>query len=259
MKISDQKTKRNLGLLTLKLFSIDISSKFVKFVVMEIEGKLTTLALEKKAVNAALNQEWKQAIELNLLILETTSNDLKAKMRLGKAYLQTRDFKKAEKLFREILKADPINTIAKKNLELSKQHKKGSEPVKLSSTELIKEPGTRHIESMEITDKKLTADDFHTREELEIKINKASANVLRKGKIIGKLVHIDLINRLNIAKHKKIGIEVAVIGGRENLLKVLLKSTAPVFRAEKQELKPYMKKGTLDDSEESENEVEEAE
>lgn len=99
------------------------------------------VALPKQAVDAALKSDWKRAIELNLLILEKFPNDLDTKARLGKAYLQTKGFNKAKKLFKDILDKDPINPIAKKNYELAKEKTTGTAKVEANSRALIKEPG----------------------------------------------------------------------------------------------------------------------
>lgn len=77
--------------------------------------------LEKQAIKAALSENWKLAIELNKKILESTPNNLNSKIRLGRAYLANKDFTKATKMFKEVLKADPINPIALKNIELAKK------------------------------------------------------------------------------------------------------------------------------------------
>lgn len=216
---------------------------------MENDTSSKSATLEKKAVNAALEHKWKPAIETNLLLLDLNPNDKKARMRLGRAYLQTREFKKAEKLFRGVLKEDPVNTIAKRNIELAKAKKADKNNLEASPKQLIKEPGTTAIEIVELLHKNLTAEDFEVREELGIKINKASVNIYRKGKVIGKVITPDLVRRLNSAKSKRIQISVSFQNGKNNVIRVLFKSAIPVFKAERQELKPYMKKGATDEPE----------
>lgn len=214
---------------------------------MENTPQSNTSALERKAVNAALKQNWKVAKETNLELLKIKPEDKKARMRLGRVYLQIREFKEAEKIFRKVLRTDPINTIAQKNLELAKSKKKATFIKKPSNKDLVKEPGTSHIEIIELSAKKLTADDFKSREILGIKVNKASANIIKKSKVIAKLVTPDTVKRLNSAKRKRIPLTVSYHSGKDNIIKILLKSDAPVFRAERQELKPYIKRGTIDE------------
>ncbi|MBT6401731.1 tetratricopeptide repeat protein [candidate division WWE3 bacterium] len=214
---------------------------------MENDSHLSSLDLEKSAVAAALKQDWKLSIELNLKLLDTTPEDKKAKMRLGRAYLQTNDFAKAQKMFKAVLKADPVNSIAKKNLELAKSKKKDKGNGNIDTSRLIKEPGTTTMEIIELSAKNLTFEDFEPREELGIKVNKASANVLQKNKVVGKIITPDLVKRLNLAKSKRATLRVSFYNGKANTIKIIIKSDIAVFKAERQELKPYMKKGTIDE------------
>lgn len=214
---------------------------------METGNSQNTLALEKKAIAAALKQDWKAAINTNLQLLEIEKNNKNAKMRLGRAYLQTRNFGKAEKLFKQVLKGDPVNTIAKKNLGLAKSKKSDKNHLEANLKNLIKEPGKTATELVELIPKNMSSSDFAPREELGIKVNKASVNILKKGKVIGKVISPDLVKRLNNAKSKRALLKAEFHNGRYNVIRVLFKSDAAVFRAEKQELKPYMKKGSIDE------------
>lgn len=214
---------------------------------MENGNSQNVAVLEKKAIAAALKQNWKAAIKTNLQLLEVEKKNKKAKMRLGRAYLQTRDFGKSEKLFKQVLREDPVNSIAKKNLELAKAKKADKNHLESDPKNLIKEPGKTTTEIMELSSKKLTASSFEPREELGLKVNKASVNVLRGGKVIGKVIAPDLVRRLNSAKSKKASLKAEFHSGRYNVIRVLFKSDIAVFRSEKQELKPYMKKGTIDE------------
>ena len=214
---------------------------------MENGDSNNVAALEKKSITAALKQDWKAAINTNLQLLDVEKKNKKSKMRLGRAYLQTRDFSKAEKLFKQVLREDPVNSIAKKNLELAKLKKAYKNHLETNPKNLIKEPGKTTTEMLELSSKKLTASSFSPREELGLKVNKASVNVLRGGKVIGKVIAPDLVRRLNCAKSKKASLKAEFHSGRYNVIRVLFKSDIAVFRSEKQELKPYMKKGTLDE------------
>lgn len=217
---------------------------------MEEDTPLNAMALEKKAIAAALNNEWKHAIELNHKLLELNpNNNNKAKVRLGRAYLQTRKFKEAEKFFRQVLKTDPGNTIAKKNMELAKAERVDRNNHQTNPKELIKEPGTTAIAIVELTAKNLLAEDFLPREELGMKVNKASVNILRKGKVIAKVITPDLVKRLNGAKSKRAHTTVEFYNGKNNVIRIMFKSDIPVFKAERQELKPYMKRGAIDEPE----------
>ena len=78
---------------------------------------ITLAKLRQQAINAAKNSNWDQAVETNQQILEQTPQDVTALNRLGLAYLQLGDSKKAKQSFQESIKIDKTNTIAKKQLE----------------------------------------------------------------------------------------------------------------------------------------------
>jgi len=78
-------------------------------------------SLETKAIELALSRKWDKAIEINKKILEKSPKDIKALLRLGKALLHTKEYKKSAEAFLEVLEEDKINKIAKKNLEAIKQ------------------------------------------------------------------------------------------------------------------------------------------
>lgn len=72
---------------------------------------------EQKAVNAAINYQWKDAIKFNKKILVKEKKNLSALLRLAYAYIQTRELIKAKKIYNQALKIQPINSVAKENLE----------------------------------------------------------------------------------------------------------------------------------------------
>lgn len=75
------------------------------------------ISLAQKAVNAALQRDWELAIEVNLEILSTSPQDTEALNRLARAYSETGDIAKARATAQEVLKIDPVNSIAQKCFE----------------------------------------------------------------------------------------------------------------------------------------------
>lgn len=69
------------------------------------------------AIDAALKNDWDRAIELNSVIIKDAPNDLEALNRLAQAYLQIGKIENAKNTYRQVIKADPYNLIAKKNLK----------------------------------------------------------------------------------------------------------------------------------------------
>ncbi|MBU1071276.1 hypothetical protein KKG65_02580 [Patescibacteria group bacterium] len=72
--------------------------------------------LENQAIQAALNNNWGQAISLNQKIIELLPKNPSALNRLGIAYLKTAQTTLAQKTFKQVLKINQTNPIATKNL-----------------------------------------------------------------------------------------------------------------------------------------------
>lgn len=95
------------------------------------------------AIDAALKCDWQKAIDINSHLLKSEPNDLDCLNRLGKAYLENGDNKKASLYFRKVLKIDKYNPIAQKNLARAsdtKTTKKSSGATKSQAT-FLEEPG----------------------------------------------------------------------------------------------------------------------
>lgn len=104
------------------------------------------LALQQKAIQSAKNQDWAGAIEYNLSILELKSHDIAALNRLGVAYLQKGDNKKAKQAFEQVVTLDKSNSLAKKHLERIKNKQANIAPA-FSHEHFIEEPGkTKTVE-----------------------------------------------------------------------------------------------------------------
>lgn len=73
--------------------------------------------LEKRAIDSAINSDWKTAIKFNKKIITVDKKNLDAYLRLGFAYLQSRDFINAKKYYKKALKFQPKNNLAQQSLE----------------------------------------------------------------------------------------------------------------------------------------------
>ena len=73
---------------------------------------LRVRALSDQAVAAALDADWTRAVELNAKILGAAPDDLEARNRLGRAYVEQGKLEEAKASFAEVLKAEPYNSIA---------------------------------------------------------------------------------------------------------------------------------------------------
>jgi len=220
---------------------------------MEINGKPNIKALEQRAINSALQAKWRDAVKINTEILDYEEENVRALTRLGLAYLQLKNFKDAEKLFKKVLKLDPINSIAKKNLDLAKSHKIERLVDVNTTKKLVKEPGTSTEEKLQIEAPRVFAENFVKGEELLYKLNKNTVVILKDDKIIGTLTS-SIVGKLNQAKDAKIKVTVEFSHGKEKNAVLLFRAEKAIFKAGKQDVKPYMKKDPLDDEEEESEE-----
>ena len=80
------------------------------------ETGIRTRAFADQAVQAALEADWTKAVELNTAILEKNAEDLEARNRLGRALLETGKLEEAKAAYTEVIKAEPNNPIALRNV-----------------------------------------------------------------------------------------------------------------------------------------------
>src|SRR5258706_992448 len=95
--------------------------------------------LEQRAVDAAINSDWEQAVALNKKIITKDKSNLKGILRLGFAYIQIRNFEEAEKMYKKALKLQPKNILAHENIERIKFLKMGGNK-KTNRRELVLDP-----------------------------------------------------------------------------------------------------------------------
>jgi hypothetical protein len=76
------------------------------------DAGLRVRALADQAVAAALEADWPRAVDLNAKILEAAPDDIEARNRIGRAYIEQGKLEEAKASFAEVLKAEPYNSIA---------------------------------------------------------------------------------------------------------------------------------------------------
>jgi len=81
-----------------------------------IEPGVRTRAFADQAVQAALEADWTRAVDLNTRIIEANADDLEARNRLGRALLETGKLDEAKVAYAEVLKTEPNNPIALRNV-----------------------------------------------------------------------------------------------------------------------------------------------
>ncbi|PIY69290.1 hypothetical protein COY90_01370 [Candidatus Roizmanbacteria bacterium CG_4_10_14_0_8_um_filter_39_9] len=73
--------------------------------------------LEAQAIDAAINLQWDDAVDLNNQIIKANGANEGAFLRLGFIYLQLKDIPKAKKFYLKALKLQPRNSVALSNIE----------------------------------------------------------------------------------------------------------------------------------------------
>lgn len=115
----------------------------------------STSNLHRLAINAALTSNWDQAIDYNRELIKTEPENVDCLNRLAKAYLELGKYSSAKKIYNEVLKLDPYNTIAQKNLKKVTSFKVGqNDNIKsptqnnakaLNPSSFLEEPGKTKI------------------------------------------------------------------------------------------------------------------
>lgn len=106
---------------------------------------------DKKAIDAALNSRWEEALHINQQILKENKQNVDALNRLGRAYFELGNITFSKKYYNLALKYDPYNPIAQKNLKIIKAFKgkpngKNSQaPSFISPSLFLQEPGKTKI------------------------------------------------------------------------------------------------------------------
>lgn len=106
---------------------------------------------DKKAIDAALNGRFEEALQLNQQILKNDKQNVDALNRLARAYFELGNLKLSNKYYNLALKYDPYNPIAQKNLKIIKAFKgkpngKNSQtPAFVSPSLFLQEPGKTKI------------------------------------------------------------------------------------------------------------------
>ena len=73
--------------------------------------------LERQAIEAAINSDWKSAIKFNKKVVAKDKKNLSAFLRLGFAYIQNNELTNAKKSYKQALKLQAKNLLAQDSLE----------------------------------------------------------------------------------------------------------------------------------------------
>jgi len=108
----------------------------------------STQRLQRQAIDAAINCKWDEALTINKQLLAQQPENIECLNRIAKSYFELGDFDRAKKFYQDVIKIDPYNTIAQKNIKRVSNIKKNGEGGMLNSGSMIhpsmfiEEPGT---------------------------------------------------------------------------------------------------------------------
>lgn len=154
--------------------------------------------LAQKSITLALEGNWKEAIKVNKEILTDNPADCETLNRLAKAYFENGNLAKAKTMCQKVIKIDPINTIALKNLAKWKSIKdKCPSEIKSSKTaSFIEESGkTKLVPLLNLGDAKVIGN-LNACDEVRLAAHTHRVSITTPdGKYIGRLPD-DLAQRL---------------------------------------------------------------
>lgn len=192
--------------------------------------------MNQKAIDAALDSRWEEALKINRKIIKLDPQNVDALNRQAKAYLELGKSNLAKKYYSQVLKVDPYNPIAQKNLKIMKSFKSNGQNLssnshsRLSPSLFLQEPGkTKMVNLLKVAEpQKLSQVFCGMKVEMEVK-NRKITIVDPNGDYLGVLP--DDINhhllRLSKGGNKY---EVFIKSIRVNSLSVIIKET---FRSKK--------------------------
>jgi len=121
------------------------------------------IASKNQAIQTALHGDWLHATKINKAIINDNPHDIEALNRLAFAYAIQGDIKKAKSFYRRVLKIDPLNPIALKNIKRisdlpSQQNKKNETYTIPVNHTFIEEVGkTKVVELINVAPAKVIA------------------------------------------------------------------------------------------------------
>lgn len=155
-----------------------------------------TEELAQRAIQAALQSDWETAVKLNQEILQTDEENVETLNRLARALFESGSLSKATTTYKKVLKLDPYNPIASKNLDrlsnLSESTIKQAKPTThLSPNIFLEEPGkTKIIAVKEFPSNKILAA-LRVGDQLELSSFHNNVKVsTSERKIIGRLEEV---------------------------------------------------------------------
>lgn len=151
--------------------------------------------LQTRAIKAAQDERWDDAIVLNQELLAIDPRNIGAYNRIGFAHLQKQEHQQAATAYQQVLEIDSSNTVAKKYLDVIRKKQPVKLPKALRHSDFVDEPGkTKSTNLARLADADVIAD-LSVGMDCELKSSKSRISVMCDGRYIGSLPD-DLTARL---------------------------------------------------------------
>ena len=147
----------------------------------------------QEAIDAALNSNWQEALRLNLELAEKYPDDVETTNRLARSLAETGKFNQAKKLYQKVLRIDPYNTIAQKNLNRLSSMKKGDLETNQTTSSIkgdvfLEESGKTETTTIEDTAMSSVLAGLRSGDKVNLILQRNSITVISpSGKRIGKI------------------------------------------------------------------------
>lgn len=191
--------------------------------------------LAQKAIEAATSGKWKEAVEINLEILENSPEDIDALNRLARAYAELGKVKQAIRTAQRVLKISHFDQIAKKNIEKWKKIKSNQYSTSSGATadSFIEEPGKTKIVPLVYTTDPNTIASLDAGDEVTVSVKGNCVQITNKdGKYIGRLPD-DVGSRLKKLINLGNKYQVFIKNTELNKVRVFIREIKKSKRAEK--------------------------
>ncbi|MCH7541326.1 hypothetical protein IH981_00915 [Patescibacteria group bacterium] len=220
----------------------------------------------QEAIDAALNNNWDNALRLNQELVEKYPSDVETINRLARALAEIGKFGQSKKFYQKVLHIDPYNSIAQKNLKRLSAVKKGYLKTNQTTTNIkgdtfLEESGKTETSTLEDTAMPSVLAGLRTGDKINMtphrnNITIIAANGQRVGKIEDSLAK-------NIAQNLRAGSRFETIiksisfnnaPGRKENYKVEIfireihrsrKITSSPFSSKSSSFTPYVREGAL--------------
>lgn len=154
--------------------------------------------LANTAIQKALDNQWQEAIELNLQILSEDNVNIGALNRLAQAYIQIGDHCQAQQTLKIILQLDKYNPIALRNLEKVKCISENPDSINHPTPKpfsFIEEPGKTKVVSLTRLGERTVLASLQSCLELDMQIRLKTISFYYQNKYVGRLPD-DIAHRL---------------------------------------------------------------